>query len=77
MKYVRTSHSGFFIWPENTSVTHRDIGIAVGRKFIISAGFCSIDGETESVICYGRSESLDIDSNKDDFLLLKLQLFNS
>lgn len=73
-KYVRHSVLGFIIWPKSDDLWHSHIGNQSKRcgGEIISAGFASFaDG---SVSCYGRSESLDVDSKPEDSAELAKQL---
>ena len=71
-KYIKVDGVGFIVWPRTDVVTH--LGMSrVGRLRVISAGFCKVsDGKA---ICYGRSESLNIDSDEQDSDDLTKQLF--
>ena len=67
MKYIVFADNTVCIFPNNCS--HK--WMAFGRP-VISAGFCSIetfkdkfDITRATVYCYGRSDSLNIDSHKD------------
>lgn len=57
-KYIRTK-SGFVIWNDMTPVFHAHMAKLVDEP-VISAGFCIFDGE--NFICWGRSDSLGINS---------------
>lgn len=75
MKYIRHSQIGFVLWPRTDDLWHSHVAAAIplkhGKK-ITSAGFCAVHEGT--VTCWGRSESLDIDSHPDDAEMLARQL---
>ena len=76
-KYVRHSHLGFVIFPDTALLHHIHVGellLKQCRGTLLSAGFCFL-GDREDVLCFGRSESLDLDSRRDDTEALKRQLF--
>ena len=73
-KYIRTA-DGFFIWPESSQIWHKHMAewvTARTRRTVISAGFAyaTSDGFT----CFGESESLGIQSAKEDSALLNRQI---
>lgn len=72
-KYIRHSEVGFILWPAGHKLHHDHVALAVqGYGSIVSAGFASIiDG---GVFCFGRSDTLDIDSLEEDSQLLAEQL---
>ena len=76
-KYVRHSLAGFIIWPADTELYHKHIGIATRQsKYlegeILSAGFVDIhDGRVK---CYGKSESLNLGGLPDDTAEIAKQL---
>lgn len=71
-KYIRVKNVGFILWPksETNLPWHAHVAKACGP--VISAGFAAIEGGV--VACYGRSESLGIDSRPEDSDLLFEQL---
>lgn len=74
-KYVRHNTVGFILWPDTPDLIHSRIGATVisgAGGSIVSAGFAQM--RFGAVTCSGRSESLNIASNKDDTLLLAEQL---
>jgi hypothetical protein len=78
LKYVRHSVAGFVVWPNNLdALAHCDVGRAlhhsrdVGYGFVMSAGFiCWKDGLP---FCYGRSDSLNMDSLPEDTSTLRAE----
>lgn len=72
-KYVRHSKVGFVIWPKTDNLWHSDVGQIMRSGHIISAGFADIYAGEAS--CYGRSESLDLNSRPEDSEELTKQLF--
>ena len=70
-KYVRFKNYGFVLWPMTHDVYHSHIGRMFGLE-IVSAGFADLDGNETK--CYGRSESLGVDSVSRDTIELKKQL---
>lgn len=73
LKYIRHSDIGFIIWPIFDHVAHVDMATKVGGpNKIISAGFCTLYGGI--VKCWGRSQSLDLESRDDDAKALAEQL---
>lgn len=76
-KYIKVSGVGFIVWPRTDLISHVSISRAA-RGGVISAGFCNIftnenTGKVEAS-CFGRSESLDLDSEEEDSELLTMQL---
>ncbi|MES2942962.1 MAG: hypothetical protein V4772_08865 [Pseudomonadota bacterium] len=76
-KYVKHSELGFVLWPAlRGELWHVDVGRAIKRREtsgeIISAGFAEI--QNGKVRCYGRSDSLSIDSATGDSAELAEQL---
>ena len=70
LKYVRTKeYNQIIIFP--TLTNHSEFA----NLGIISAGFCYVDGATESVECSGKSVSLRLESLPDDSKLATLQIF--
>jgi hypothetical protein len=82
MKYVRHKVLGFMLWPKNSTnthpaglLTHYSVGQLLNetsKQGVISAGFCVINNGV--VYCYGKSESLNIESRLDDSKELAIQL---
>lgn len=76
LKYIRQENNEFTIWADMTDVWHKHMAqLASFRSAIpvISAGFFVIEyheGETPDVRCFGRSESLNLDSKPEDSALL-------
>ncbi|MES2910577.1 MAG: hypothetical protein V4718_04265 [Pseudomonadota bacterium] len=72
LKYVRHSTVGFIVWPARyPGLTHKEVSTSILRSKdapfgnVISAGF--VDWDFDGMpICGGRSESLNVDSRKDD-----------
>lgn len=72
-KYIRHKQLGFILWPKTDLLIHADAARLVGcRSQIMSAGFADLVAGTAA--CYGRSESLDIDSLPEDSDALNKQL---
>ncbi len=73
-KYVRHSNLGFILWPKTDALWHEHMGRLLTRVpgKIMSAGFADVQGGTAR--CFGRSESLDMDSDPSDSVALALQL---
>lgn len=69
-KYIRCKEFGFIIWPASFDAYHSHIGRFVANP--ISAGFVSFINERPN--CYGRSESMNVDSLPEDSDLLARQL---
>lgn len=77
LKYIRHSHIGFVLWRRTDALYHSDMasGVKAGpdvRGSLLSAGFASLLGGV--VRCWGRSDSLDLDSRVDDSQALAAQL---
>lgn len=76
LKYVRQENNEFTVWADMTDVWHKHMASAVSFRSkipVISAGFFVIEyhiGEAPNVICFGRSESLNLDSKPEDSALL-------
>lgn len=69
-KYIRCGEFGFILWPASFEAYHSHIGRFVENP--ISAGFVQfIDGKPA---CYGRSESMNLDSLPEDSDLLARQM---
>lgn len=62
LKYVIFDNLSFLLAPE--TVTHREMSLIYQDCEVKSAGF--IDIETNNICCYGRSESLGIDSDPEN-----------
>lgn len=63
-KYINCQLTGVILWPFTDHVWHKHIARAAQQEEhnpVMSAGFAEIGGG--KVRCYGRSESLSIDSN--------------
>lgn len=80
LKCVRLQTVGFILWPRTDRLFHSDLAEGCARspdlsrvpRLVISAGFASLhEGE---VRCWGRSESLNVDSLPEDAALLAMQL---
>jgi len=76
-KYVRHSELGFVLWPAlRGELWHIDVARAIKKRedrgIVVSAGFAEI--ENGRVRCYGRSDSLDLDSEFGDSAELAKQL---
>lgn len=76
-KYVRHSEAGFVVWPRiESDLYHSHVGSMLSRSLrggcLMSAGFVRFEGG--KAVCYGRSESLDMDSLPEDSELLAAQL---
>lgn len=73
-KYVRHSVIGFVLWPTQDKLWHAHIGAALHAVpgTIVSAGFCDVS--TGIAVCWGESESLNIQSREEDSALLGKQL---
>ncbi len=67
MKYINHEHLGIIVFGHH--VTHFDMARELSGK-ISSAGFVGKD-EQGNLYCHGRSESLNLDSNKEDTLILR------
>jgi hypothetical protein len=77
-KYVRHSTLGVILWPANDVLWHSHVGKlaleTAGGGAIISAGFVQFFGD-DGFECYGRSESLRIDSMPlEDVAAIRAQL---
>ncbi len=74
LKYVRHSTLGFVLWARSDALYHERMGMVLNRVpgAIMSAGFATLAGGF--VRCWGRSESLNIDSRADDSQALADQL---
>ena len=76
LKYIRQENDEFTIWADMTDVWHKHMasGVSFQSKIpVISAGFFVIEyhkGEAPEVSCFGRSESLNLDSKPEDSALL-------
>jgi len=70
MKYVRHEEKGFFLFPD--LIWHMHMGMFLGRKGLISAGFVRFKGGLPE--CYGRSESLGLGGKDDDTKILRNQM---
>jgi hypothetical protein len=71
LKYLRHERVGFVTWPaSDDGPWHTHMAVFLGQP--MSAGFASI--EFGKVRCYGRSESLCLDSRPDDSAALAVQL---
>lgn len=85
MKYICFARLGIVMWndtPPGSDLWHRDVAASVHRRnadegneadTVLSAGFCSL-GSDARMKCWGRSESLNIDSLPEDSLLIERQL---
>lgn len=72
-KYINVRGVGFITWPVGTGqLWHSTIGSLFDRRDIISAGMFTI--QAGIVTCYGRSESLNINSKSGDSAALAEQL---
>ena len=71
LKYIKSSDfKGIIIFPD--WFTHSEF-----KHFNpISAGFCWIDTQNESVVCYGKSISLGLESDINDSKIATKQYFN-
>jgi hypothetical protein len=75
MKYIRHSKIGFILWPRTDDLCHSHVAASIRHPktgAVISAGFCKV--HEGAVACWGRSESLNIDSRQDDAEILGQQL---
>jgi hypothetical protein len=75
MKYIRHSKIGFILWPRTDDLWHSHVAASIRHPktgAVISAGFCKV--REGAVACWGRSESLNIDSRTDDAEMLARQL---
>lgn len=78
LKYIRQENNEFTVWSDMTDVWHKHMAqlaeIRTRSKIpVISAGFFVIEyheGEAPEVRCFGRSESLNLDSKPEDSALL-------
>jgi len=69
-KYINAEKGGFVIWAASSGVSHLEEAFRFGN--IKSAGFVQfIDGKP---LCFGGSDSLNIDSSPDDSQLMATQL---
>jgi len=67
MKYIKHSVAGIIVFPASRKFTHEDVALALRARLggeTISAGFVDFIGT--SPVCYGRSESLNLDSDPGD-----------
>ncbi|CAH1387064.1 conserved hypothetical protein [Candidatus Nitrotoga sp. M5] len=75
LKYIRHSAIGFVLWAKTDALWHRNMGELILEKCggeIISAGFARLaNGRAR---CWGKSESLGIESAPGDSEALALQL---
>ncbi|HDY88978.1 MAG TPA: hypothetical protein ENH82_12805 [bacterium] len=73
MKYVRHKDFGIWLFPISSSnrISHRTIAYRPGRDKIISAGFAEL--KNNQFVCFGRSESLNMESGESDTDLLNSQ----
>ncbi len=78
MKYIVIEGQLPFIFPK--MINHADFAESVQHHFgmqhnmfvsVTSAGFIRDSTGIHGLHCFGRSDSLDLDSNKDDSLLLR------
>ena len=76
MKYIRTDFLGIIIFSETQS--HKDIAERVlsPNDEVVSAGFVNQDDYINDgqVTVHGRSTTLNIDSQEDDEVLLRIML---
>ncbi|WP_396191841.1 hypothetical protein [Flavobacterium sp.] len=63
LKYIILKNENIPIFFSNSVVNHADIAFGLGE--VISAGYCIFKnkGNKISVVCYGSSSSLNIDSH--------------
>ena len=69
-KYIRYEGYGFIIWPNSDKIWHAHMAQSYQRKlsYPISAGFIRMTKNGPQ--CYGRSESLNLDSKAEDTAFL-------
>lgn len=76
LKYIRHATLGFILWLNSDDLWHATVAACAQRNVpgnILSAGFASVEGGEAR--CWGRSESLKIDSRpKEDSVALAKQL---
>ena len=73
MKYIRTT-SGIFIFPKYTDHDSFAYDLQmVAPRDMISAGFV-MPGNSDPLICYGKSMTLELESLDEDTRLLTRQL---
>lgn len=73
-KYIKFDRRGFVIWTTKSDMQHSDVAKSSqenGAGSVLSAGFVTFIG---GVRCFGRSESLNIDSALTDGDELAAQL---
>lgn len=65
-KYIKHSNLGFIVFKRTDNVTHAEMARLMCRHYgtIISAGFVRFKDGVPT--CYGRSESLGLDSEQGD-----------
>ena len=68
LKYVRFDNNEILLFPK--VMVHRDVANGYCRGKPVSAGFCYFNENEGKWEVYGRSESLDLDSNPKDTNLL-------
>ncbi len=80
LKYIRHSVAGFIVWPKLIEcVSHKDMARAlqfskeVAHGHLLSAGFIDFNGGNSKPFCYGRSESLNLNSMAADTAALREQ----
>lgn len=80
LKYIRHSVAGFIVWPKALEcLSHRDVARVYGfsrevcHGEIMSAGFIDFNGGNSKPFCYGRSESLNINSMAADTAALRAE----
>lgn len=67
LKYIILKKGNTPVFFPNSTINHENIAFGLGE--VISAGYCILkincNDKKISVCCYGRSSSLNIDSNPD------------
>jgi hypothetical protein len=71
MKYLRLLDNTFVIWEENTEIWHSDMASLYikCREHVKSAGFVRQNMNDKNFHCYGKSESLGLESLPEDTYL--------
>jgi len=70
MKYIRTE-DGIIVFP--MIIAHAEMKRSIGNRDILSAGFVKQDKD-KKLVCFGRSESLNIKSDPEDTMILHIQI---